>query len=194
MIILHFIYLDIGVMTGDSAMRIISHKALGVYTECILTPSFIKNLCFLCNICTKLCVLSNASYCTPVLQLNKLSCCCFTLSAMWLFYRCFELFQDTQICAHTWRNYQIAKELKCLAAKKDLPLPQCWVTVMVLIYISNCANLEVVDPQQKTFSLLSTFSVKTFIYWMGVTRLEKRVQQAGGEKEVKNQKKGSEKW
>lgn len=67
---------------------------------------------------------------------------------------------------------------------------------MVLIYISNCANLEVADPppKKKTFSLLSTFSVKTFIYWMGVTRLEKRVQQAGGEKEVKNQKKGSEKW
>lgn len=65
---------------------------------------------------------------------------------------------------------------------------------MVLIYISNCANLEVADPPpKKTFSLLSTFSVKTFIYWMGVTRLEKRVQQAGGEKEVKNQKKGSEK-
>lgn len=69
---------------------------------------------------------------------------------------------------------------------------------MVLIYISNCANLEVADPpppqKKTTFSLLSTFSVKTFIYWMGVTRLEKRVQQAGGEKEVKNQKKGSEKW
>lgn len=65
---------------------------------------------------------------------------------------------------------------------------------MVLIYISNCANLEVANPPKKTFSLLSTFSVKTFIYWMGGTRLEKRVQQAGGEKEVKNQKKGSEKW
>lgn len=44
MIILHFIYLDIGVMTGDSAMCIISHKASGVYTECILTPSLIKKL------------------------------------------------------------------------------------------------------------------------------------------------------
>lgn len=158
MIILHFIYLDIGVMTGDSAMCIISHKASGVYTECILTPSFIKNLCFLCNFCTKLCVLSNASYCTPVLQLNKLSCCCFTLSAMWLFYRCFELFQDTHRFVPTWRNYQIAKEFKCLAAKKDLPLPQCWVTVMVLIYISNCANLEVADPPppQKKKNILSS--------------------------------------